>query len=166
VCAYVKNLIEARDAQRRADEDPGVTDVKLVATVTARLAYENKDKLSAGMIIGGWDEKLGAQVYGIPLGGSLRRCPFTVGGSGSAYVYGWCDETFRENMTRAEAEHWVARAVSLAVARDASSGGCIRLVTIHEHGSSRQMLEPRHQSLCESELPVIPRNSRREARKR
>ena len=56
-----------------------------------RLAYRNKDRLSAGMIIGGWDKVLGPQIYGIPLGGSLTRVPFTVGGSGSAYIYGWCD---------------------------------------------------------------------------
>ena len=116
--------------QRRGDEDPGMADVKLVATLTMQLAYRNKDKLSAGMIIGGWDRKLGAQVYGIPLGGSMQRVPFTVGGSGSAYIYGWCDNTWRENMSRSDAEAWVARAISLAIARDASSGGVVRLVTI------------------------------------
>jgi 20S proteasome subunit beta 1 len=157
VCAYVKNLVEEHNMQRRGDEDPGMADVKLVATITTQLAYRNKDKLSAGMIIGGWDRKLGAQVYGIPLGGSMQRVPFTVGGSGSAYIYGWCDNTWRENMSRSDAEAWVARAISLAIARDASSGGVVRLVTIHDKGSSRQMLEPKHQSLCESELPVIPR---------
>jgi 20S proteasome subunit beta 1 len=157
VCAYVKNLTEEHNMQRRGDLDPGMADVKLVANLTMQLAYKNKDKLSAGMIIGGWDATLGAQVYGIPLGGSMQRVPFTVGGSGSAYIYGWCDNTWRENMTREEAEGWVARAISLAIARDASSGGVVRLVTIHSKGSSRQMLEPKHQSLCESELPVIPR---------
>lgn len=50
-----------------------------VANLTMQLAYRNKDKLSAGMIIGGWDAKEGAQVYGIPLGGSLTRTPFTAG---------------------------------------------------------------------------------------
>lgn len=157
MCAYVKNLTEEHNMQRRGDLDPGMADVKLVANLTMQLAYKNKDKLSAGMIIGGWDATLGAQVYGIPLGGSMQRVPFTVGGSGSAYIYGWCDNTWRENMTREEAEGWVARAISLAIARDASSGGVVRLVTIHSKGSSRQMLEPKHQSLCESELPVIPR---------
>ena len=108
--------------QRRGD-GPGMADVKLVANLTMQLAYRNKDRLSAGMIIGGWDAKEGAQVYGIPLGGSLTRTPFTVGGSGSAYIYGWCDHTWNENMKREEAEKWVARAISLAIARDASSGG-------------------------------------------
>jgi 20S proteasome subunit beta 1 len=157
VCAYVKNLVEEHNMQRRGDADPGMADVKLVANLTMQLAYRNKDRLSAGMIIGGWDAKEGAQVYGIPLGGSLTRTPFTVGGSGSAYIYGWCDHTWKENMTREEAERWVARAISLAIARDASSGGVIRLVTIHESGSARQMLEPAQHPPCDDELPVIRR---------
>ena len=53
----------------------------------------------------------------------MQKVPFTVGGSGSAYIYGWCDNTWRENMSREDAEAWVARAISLAIARDASSGG-------------------------------------------
>ena len=72
----------------RSDADPGMADVKLVANLTMQIAYKNKDKLSAGMIIGGWDSKRGPQVYGIPLGGSLLPCPFTIGGSGGAYIYG------------------------------------------------------------------------------
>lgn len=158
VCAYVKNLVEEHNMQR-TDCDPGMADVKMVANVTMQLAYGNKDKLSAGMIIGGWDAKEGAQVYGIPLGGSLTRTPFTVGGSGSAYIYGWCDNTFREDMSREEAEAWVTRAISLAIARDASSGGVIRLVTIHEHGSERKMLQPHEHPACHDELPARCRES-------
>ena len=46
---------------------------------------------------------------------------------------------------------------ALAIARDASSGGVIRLVTIHEHGSDRQMLEPYQHPACDDELPVLRR---------
>ena len=42
----------------------------------------------------------GGSVYALPLGGTLLQCPFTIGGSGSAYIYGWCDDAFKENMTR------------------------------------------------------------------
>jgi hypothetical protein len=87
VCAYVKNLVDQHNMER-SDADPGMADVKLVANLTMQIAYKNKDKLSAGMIIGGWDSKRGPQVYGIPLGGSLLPCPFTIGGSGGAYIYG------------------------------------------------------------------------------
>lgn len=35
----------------------------------------------AGMIVAGWDREGGAQVYGIPLGGTLLHLPFTLGGA-------------------------------------------------------------------------------------
>ena len=133
-------------------------DVKLVANLTKTIAYENKDRLQAGMIIAGWDRKLGPQVYGIPLGGSMVEAPFTVGGSGSAYVYGWCDDTFKEDMSKEEAQAWVTNAISLAIARDASSGGVIRLVTIDGKGCERKMLQPIEHVLCDDELPPVKRS--------
>lgn len=36
--------------------------------------------LTAGIIVAGWDEKNGPSVYNIPLGGSLHRQPFAIGG--------------------------------------------------------------------------------------
>ena len=65
-----------------------------------------------------------------------------------------CIETtqFRE-----EAEAWIRRAISIAISRDASSGGVIRLVTIHEKGAEKQMFEPAQHPLAYDELPVIRR---------
>lgn len=40
----------------------------------------------AGLIVAGWDEREGGSVYAIPLGGTLVRTPFSIGGSGSAYI--------------------------------------------------------------------------------
>ena len=42
------------------------------------------------------------QVYSIPLGGMLIRQPFSIGGSGSTYIYGHVDKAYRENMTKEE----------------------------------------------------------------
>ena len=42
------------------------------------------------------------QVYSIPLGGMCIRQPVTIGGSGSTYLYGHVDATFKENMTKEE----------------------------------------------------------------
>lgn len=44
----------------------------------------------AGLIIAGWDERFGGQVYSIPLGGSLHKQSYAIGGSGSTYIYGYC----------------------------------------------------------------------------
>jgi hypothetical protein len=35
-------------------------------------------------------------VYNIPLGGGMFRQPWAIGGSGSTYIYGYCDATFEE----------------------------------------------------------------------
>ena len=43
-----------------------------------------------------------SQVYSIPLGGMCVRQPFSIGGSGSTYVYGVVDKTFKEGMTKEE----------------------------------------------------------------
>jgi len=162
VAAYVSRLaqehaVSVSSAAAGADEVL-TCDVKLVANLTKTIAYENKDRLQAGMIIAGWDRKLGPQVYGIPLGGSMVEAPFTVGGSGSAYVYGWCDDTFKEDMSKEEAQAWVTNAISLAIARDASSGGVIRLVTIDGKGCERKMLQPIEHVLCDDELPPVKRS--------
>ena len=156
VCAIVKNAVEEHGMMSGSDE-PGMADVKLVANVTMQIAYRNKDRLSAGMIIAGWDRRAGPQVFGIPLGGSLEKCDFTLGGSGSAYITGFCDDTWKPGMSREDAEAWIRRAISIAISRDASSGGVIRLVTIHEKGCDRQMFEPAQHPLAYDELPVIRR---------
>lgn len=51
--------------------------------------------LQAGLIVAGWDKREGGAVYGIPLGGTLIKVPFTIGGSGSAYIYGLCDKLWK-----------------------------------------------------------------------
>ncbi|KAI9594761.1 proteasome subunit beta type-6 [Syncephalis fuscata] len=92
---------------------------------------------SAGIIVAGWDAQHGGQVYGIPLGGSLHRQPFAIGGSGSTYIYGYCDSAFKEGMSRDECVEFAKNAVALAMARDGSSGGVIRLAIITEEGVER-----------------------------
>ncbi|KAK4688219.1 hypothetical protein P7C73_g1896, partial [Tremellales sp. Uapishka_1] len=101
-----------------------------VATVTAlfqKLCYENKDQLSAGIIVAGWDEEQGGSVYNIPLGGGQFRQPWAIGGSGSTYVYGYCDATYQDGWNEAQTVEFVKNTLSLAMARDGSSGGCIRI---------------------------------------
>ncbi|CAI7769825.1 unnamed protein product [Closterium sp. NIES-53] len=106
------------------------TDVKTVANVVKQISYSNKNMLSAGMIVGGWDQYDGASVYALPQGGTLLKAPFAIGGSGSSYLFAFCDATFKEGMSKEEAEAFVVKAVSLAMARDGASGGCVRTVTV------------------------------------
>lgn len=62
---------------------------------------------------------------------------YAIGGSGSTYIYGFCDAYYKPGMTRAQCEAFVQKALAHAMARDGSSGGVIRMVCINESGSTR-----------------------------
>ncbi|KAL3644252.1 proteasome chaperone 1 [Castilleja foliolosa] len=112
--------------------------VKVAANLVRLVAYNNKNMLQTGLIVGGWDKYEGGKIYGIPLGGTVLELPFTIGGSGSSYLYGFFDQVWKEGMTQDEAEKLVVKAVSLAIARDGASGGVVRTVTINENGACRK----------------------------
>jgi len=114
--------------------------VKVAANLMRKLIYENKDNLMAGVIVGGWDPVDGGSVYNIPLGGTVMKMPFSIGGSGSTYIYGLVDNKFREGMTKDEAKAMVEKCISHAMARDGSSGGIIRTVVITEDGCDKQFI--------------------------
>lgn len=80
----------------------------------------------------GYDDKSGGEVYSIPLGGSIHKQDIAVGGSGSTYIYGYCDTNYRQNMNEAEAIDFLKHAIALAMERDGSSGGCIRMAVLKE----------------------------------
>ncbi|GAB4823990.1 hypothetical protein N2152v2_011036 [Parachlorella kessleri] len=115
-------------------------EVKTAAKLAQEMAYQNKNYLQAGLIVAGWDKREGGSVYGIPLGGTLVKSPFTIGGSGSAYITGLCDKLWKPNMTREECVAFVVKSVSHAMARDGSSGGCIRTVVINKDGVFRDFI--------------------------
>ncbi|KAK4186314.1 nucleophile aminohydrolase [Podospora australis] len=112
------------------------------AAIFQELCYSNKDRLSAGLIIAGWDERHGGQVYSIPLGGSLHKQPYAIGGSGSTYIYGYCDANWKEGMEEADAVSFVKEALKEAIKWDGSSGGVIRMVVLTAKGADRHLYLP------------------------
>ncbi|KAI8471905.1 MAG: nucleophile aminohydrolase [Monoraphidium minutum] len=110
--------------------------VATVAKLVATMNYQNKEMLMGAMIVAGYDEQNGGQVYGCPIGGTLVQEQWAVDGSGSTYIWAALDDGFKDGMTRAEAEALVVDALSLAMARDASSGGVIRTVTLDKGGAT------------------------------
>lgn len=103
--------------------------VHTAATMFQKVCYENKDQLSAGIIVGGWDKEEGPSVYNIPLGGGIFRQPWAIGGkcpsrfvhktsnisigSGSTYVYGYCDATFQDGWGRDETVEFVKNSTTI-----------------------------------------------------
>ncbi len=90
----------------------GPPPVHTVASLFQTLCYENKDQLSAGIIVAGWDADEGGQVYNVPLGGGMFRQPWAIGGSGSTYVYGYCDATYKDGMSEGETIEFVRNSES------------------------------------------------------
>jgi len=110
------------------------------ANIFREMCYNYRDSLTAGIICAGWDRRLGGQVYTIPLGGMLVRQPVAIGGSGSTYVYGYVDSNFKPNMTEEQCVQFVTNTLALAISRDGSSGGVIRLGVITKDGIKRHVI--------------------------
>ncbi|KAK8807219.1 hypothetical protein WA158_003978 [Blastocystis sp. Blastoise] len=108
--------------------------VKNAATLLRRLIYDNKDNLTAGMIVAGWDDIEGPSVYSIPIEGSLIKDRIALGGSGSSYIYGFVDSNYRDNMTQEECLDFIRKAVQLAISRDGYSGGFVNTAVITKDG--------------------------------
>lgn len=63
------------------------------------------------------------------------QVPFAIGGSGSAYITGFFDKYWIDDMSEGECVEFCKRAVAHAFARDGSSGGSVRLVVVTENGA-------------------------------
>jgi len=114
--------------------------VNSAASMFRNICYEKRDEASAGIICAGWDEKLGGQVYCIPIGGMIMRQPFAIGGSGSTFLYAHVDHTFKRGMSKEECMQFVSRSIALAIFRDGSSGGCCRMAVITKDGVERKVI--------------------------
>jgi len=121
--------------------------VKDAAMAFKDICYEYRDSMMAGIIVAGYDKVNGGQVYSIPLGGMVVHQPFSIGGSGSTYLYGLVDTRYKVGMSREECEELVLQAVSMAIRRDGSSGGCCRIATITKDGVERKLF-------LNNELPI------------
>lgn len=107
-----------------------------------KFLYNYRDQLSASVLVAGWDEKCGGQLYAIPIGGFVTRQQSTASGSGSTFVQGFLDNSWRPNLTRDECKAIVKQAVGLATFRDGSSGGVVRLATIDKSGTKMELFRP------------------------
>lgn len=131
IVAYRLNLFKMEN-----DEEPTV---QAAANCFKDICYNYRDQLTAGIICAGWDQRNGGQVYCIPLGGMYSRESVTIGGSGSSYIYGFVDSNYRQGMTEDECVEFVKKSVALAMSRDGSSGGVIRVGVIDKDGIRRKV---------------------------
>ncbi|EOB13365.1 proteasome subunit beta type-6 [Nosema bombycis CQ1] len=108
--------------------------VKNAAMIAKNIIYRYPSLL-AGLIIAGYDTE--PRIYNISLGGTMVEAEWTIGGSGSGFIYGFCDTHFKPEMSLEEAIQFVKQSITLAIKRDNSSGGCIRMASITKEGVRR-----------------------------
>ena len=131
----------------------------VAALLRTLLLQENNSKMSAGMICAGYDHELGRGViYTVGPGGIVLEEKFwAAGGSGSSYILGHLDswyanqrrgsrnkmsgdgflpdeDTMLQLPSEEEAIEFVSNAIQLAMERDGSSGGFIRMYVIDRFG--------------------------------
>lgn len=114
----------------------------LAASLFQEMCYNNKDNLTAGIICAGYDEDEGPKVYSVPLGGSLHEHEYAIAGSGSVFIYGYCDQHFKPDFSREQAVEFVKTALSEAMRWDGSSGGVIRMVVLTKDSIDRLLFYP------------------------
>ncbi|VDN07106.1 unnamed protein product [Thelazia callipaeda] len=112
------------------------------AQVFRNFLYKYRDSLSASVLVLGYDDVEGGQLYAIPLGGYVTRQRCASSGSGSTFVQGFLDSQWEPDMTAEKCKELVLNAVALATNRDGSSGGVIRLAVIDKDGTHRTLIRP------------------------
>ncbi|PRT53542.1 Proteasome subunit beta type-1 [Wickerhamiella sorbophila] len=115
---------------------------RIAANLFRELCYRNKAQLTAGIILAGYDEETGGEVYSIPLGGSLHKADYAIAGSGSTYIYGLCNKYYKPDMEREEAIEFVKQSLTQAIRWDGSSGGVIRMVLLTKNDPERLLFLP------------------------
>ncbi|GMM55505.1 proteasome core particle subunit beta 1 [Maudiozyma humilis] len=121
----------------------GTPSTETAASIFKTICYENKDALSAGIIVAGFDDKTQmGEVYSVPLGGSIHKQEYAIAGSGSAFIYGYCDKNYKKNMTKEETVDFMKHSLSQAIKWDGSSGGVIRMVILTKDGVERLIFYP------------------------
>lgn len=129
IANYVSEIV-----QKFSFTDKEVPSVKKAAMIAKNIIYKYPSLL-AGLIIAGYDDK--PRIYNISLGGTIVEADWQIGGSGSAYIYGFCDVNYKYDMTMEEALDFVKKSVVCAISRDNASGGSIRMACISKDGVQR-----------------------------
>jgi proteasome beta subunit len=83
------------------------------------------------LILAGWDAT-GGHVYSLDAAGGAIPDKYTSGGSGSPYVFGVLEDSFRDDMTANEGVDLAIRAVTAAMGRDSASGNGIDVAIIND----------------------------------
>lgn len=134
---YVAQLV-SQYIKKFSVTDDTIPTVRDAAIFTSKLISEYP--LVASMIIAGYDEDGRGSVYSVNIGGTLLKRDWAMSGSGSIFLYGYADTHYNENMTFEQKVNFAKQLVKLAIDRDGSSGGCIRMAVIRKEGVEKHFI--------------------------
>lgn len=119
--------------------------VSQVAHLIRASVYGGSDSVS--LLIAGYDEdqKAGSIWSVAPSGALLEEDVYAVSGSGSTYIIGHLDHILfdrEEPLNESEAVNCCKKAIELAMSRDGSSGGLVRIVVLNAKGKREITIYP------------------------
>ena len=91
-------------------------------------------------IVGGLDDE-GPSLWGLDVLGSVLPDEYAVVGSGTEIAIAVIEESYRKDITVAEAKELVTRAIKSAISRDAMSGDGIDFLTITKKGLAEDSIK-------------------------
>jgi proteasome beta subunit len=108
---------------------------KAAASLLSIVLQENKMMpYYVGLLIGGIDGE-GPQLFSIDaIGGVTNESKFASTGSGSMTALGYLEDMYKKGVTTKEAVKGVARALAIAMKRDAATGDTMTVVSITKTG--------------------------------
>jgi proteasome beta subunit len=128
-------LLKAQNEIYKMDEGKPLSP-KSANSLLSIIMQENKMMpFYVQLIVGGIDASGEPQLFSIdPVGGSSQESKFTATGSGSLTALGYIEESYKKGMTTKDAVKLVAKALSIAMRRDAATGDHMTVVVISKSG--------------------------------
>jgi proteasome beta subunit len=114
--------------------------VKALSKMLANTLYSRRmAPLYVQTVVVGVDAD-GPQLFGLDMGGSLIPDEFTATGTGTAPAFGVLEDRYKATLTVKDAEEIAITAVKAGIARDAQSGGEIRVLSVTEDGVTERVV--------------------------
>jgi proteasome beta subunit len=133
------NRLQAQIKLYELNQKKNIT-VKALSKMIANTLYSRRmAPLYVQTVVVGVDAN-GPQLFTLDMGGSLMPDEFTAAGSGTATAYGVLEDGFKPDLTVKEAEVIAINAVKAGIARDAQSGGDVRVMSVTESGVAERIV--------------------------
>lgn len=108
--------------------------VKSAATLMSNILNQRKFyPYYVQLILGGYDDT-GGYIYSLDAAGGAIPDKYNSAGSGSPYVYGVLEDTYKDDLTITEGIDIAIRAITAAKSRDSASGGKIDIAVVTKDG--------------------------------